>query len=408
MSYGDGSWGKVLINGIEYVRCNKMYDGKRKSFTGKTKAEVKQKIKDYETKSKKLDVSEDIAKMSFYMYCHNWLFKWRKKEIKATTLDYYESIMDNAIKGTQLGSKQIKQINETKKQTVEAWLEQCLSNYAAKHSKSTVDGLYTILNQVCKYGYGQDDFSYNYMVNVEKITEKSVSVKKVEKDSLTTEQFLKLWNEMERVNTAEFRINGAVGTYVYGLLAYALVFQGFTGLRWGEISNIKWKDINIEDKYVIIDSQFVTIKNRDNSNTNKKRLVVETDPKSRDSKRIVPLSKQALEILDKIKNRWANMCRPDSLVFSNTGRACSNSNANRLLKQMCLRQGIPIITTQQLRHTFGSILLNEDEKNLYAVSAMMGHSSPDVTYKNYIDIFEKNKAKAISIFDNINTNGNPN
>ena len=54
-----------------------------------------------------------------------------------------------------------------------------------------------------------------------------------------------------------------------------------------------------------------------------------------------------------------------------------------------------------LRHSFASILLNEDEKNLYAVSDLLGHSSSDVTYKRYIDIFEKNKINTISLFDNI-------
>lgn len=56
---------------------------------------------------------------------------------------------------------------------------------------------------------------------------------------------------------------------------------------------------------------------------------------------------------------------------------------------------------RQLRHTFASILLNQDEKNLYTVAELLGHSSPDVTYKKYIDIFEKNKIDTINIFDKL-------
>ena len=69
---------------------------------------------------------------------------------------------------------------------------------------------------------------------------------------------------------------------------------------------------------------------------------------------------------------------------------------------MCKAAKIPEVTPHELRHSFASILLNEDEDNLYTVSALLGHSSPDVTYKAYIDIFEKNKMDTIKIFDKIN------
>ena len=75
--------------------------------------------------------------------------------------------------------------------------------------------------------------------------------------------------------------------------------------------------------------------------------------------------------------------------------------ANRLLKAMCTRAGVPLATPHSLRHSFASILLNEDEKSLYAVSEMMGHSSPDVTYKKYIDIFEKKKIETMDMFNNL-------
>lgn len=68
---------------------------------------------------------------------------------------------------------------------------------------------------------------------------------------------------------------------------------------------------------------------------------------------------------------------------------------------MCKRAEVPIISPHVLRHSFASILLNEDEKNLYTVSDLLGHSSTDVTYKKYIDIFEKNKINAVKIFDGL-------
>ena len=69
---------------------------------------------------------------------------------------------------------------------------------------------------------------------------------------------------------------------------------------------------------------------------------------------------------------------------------------------MCVAAKVPIVSPHELRHTFASILLNEDVQNLYTVSELLGHSSPDITYRKYIDIFEKNKMDTIKLFDSIN------
>ena len=40
---GEGTWDKTAINGIEYERFRKTYNGKRKIFYGKTKRIVQNK-----------------------------------------------------------------------------------------------------------------------------------------------------------------------------------------------------------------------------------------------------------------------------------------------------------------------------------------------------------------------------
>jgi len=69
---------------------------------------------------------------------------------------------------------------------------------------------------------------------------------------------------------------------------------------------------------------------------------------------------------------------------------------------MCRRAGLPHVTSHELRHSFASVLVNEDEQNLYTVSKLLGHSSSDVTWKRYIHVFEKNKANTVNIFNNLN------
>ena len=219
---GEGSWGKKTINGTEYVVLTKSYNGKRKSFYGKTKSEANKKMKEYELKNKIIP-ERSTQKMSYYSYCSNWLFNWRKKNLKEKTIDYYESLLENFLKDTKLGNMQIKAINTMDKASVTRLFTEHIHGYDA--AKSTLDGLSSMLHQVCKYGYANDDFSYDLMINVEKVREETVVTKKVEKKALEYEQVAILFNEMKRKNTPEFRINGAVGTYVYGICAYALLFS---------------------------------------------------------------------------------------------------------------------------------------------------------------------------------------
>ena len=392
---GEGSWGKKTINGTEYVVLTKSYNGKRKSFYGKTKSEANKKMKEYELKNKIIP-ERSTQKMSYYSYCSNWLFNWRKKNLKEKTIDYYESLLENFLKDTKLGNMQIKAINTMDKASVTRLFTEHIHGYDA--AKSTLDGLYSMLHQVCKYGYANDDFSYDLMINVEKVREETVVTKKVEKKALEYEQVAILFNEMKRKNTPEFRINGAVGTYVYGICAYALLFSCFTGLRWGEVSCLRWKDIDYDNASIVVNKQFIVVKDRKNGGY----VTKETTVKSKDSNRIIPLCDQALEILDMTKERFGS--GDDKLIFSNTKNPLSNKNANATLDRMCKRAGLPHITSHELRHSFASVLLNEDEQNLYTVSKLLGHSSSDVTWKRYIHIFEKNKANTVNVFSKLGGN----
>ena len=53
-----------------------------------------------------------------------------------------------------------------------------------------------------------------------------------------------------------------------------------------------------------------------------------------------------------------------------------------------------------LRHSFGSYLLLDEGIDIAIVSALLGHSKTSTTYDIYIHILEKQKMKAIKIFDN--------
>lgn len=395
---GEGSWSVKRINGNTYQMYRASIDGVQKSFYGKTKKEALEKYNKYQSSVKIQSDSQDV---SFFVYAHEWLFNYKRNKIRIRTFDYYDFIINQFIKDTKLGNMSIKRLNTLNNKEAYRIFTNHLKEYTDK-SKSTLDGIYTVLNQVCKYGYIYQDFTHNFMEGVDKISEKEVKVKKKEIPALTYEEVMKLWNEMLRKNEEGNIINDAVGTYVYGIGAYALLFCCFTGLRWGEVSSLRWSDIQEEGGrcYFKVNKQYITVKDRDKNSPKKNKTII-ADPKSEKSNRYIPLSFKAMEILSLVKERFPQYDKPNHLIFSTTNNPYSSSTANRLLKAMCLRADIPQVSPHALRHSFASILLNEDDKNLYEVSDLLGHSSSDVTYKRYIDIFEKNKINAVDLFDKL-------
>ena len=395
---GEGSWTEVTIRGNKYFMYKININNKRKSFYGKTKKEALDKYKAYKDTT---PLDTDYQNTTFYDYARKWLDEFKKPTIKPTTYDYYDFIIESFIKATNVGTLTIKKINAMSNKECHR-LFQGLLNKNLDKSKSTLDGLHTVLSQIGKYGVQYEDFTHNFMDGIGKVAEKDVGTKKQKVEALEYEDVIKLWNEISRKNTEDYIVNGKVGTYVYGIGAYALLFCCYTGLRWGEVSALSWQDIQEEDGhyYFKVDKQYITIKNRD-KNVDRSYITIQGTPKSEKSNRYIPLSNRAVELLDMVKERFPKQYKPDHLIFSTTNNPYNISTANRLLKAMCIRAGVRKVSPHALRHSFASILLNEDEKNLYTVSDLLGHSSPDVTYKRYIDIFKKNKVNTVNIFDSL-------
>jgi integrase len=402
-SNGEGTWSEKNINGISYQVLTKSYEGKRKSYYGKTKKEAKTKADLFERENKLISTSE-IQSMSLYMYSHEWLFHWRNayggRQIKPKTFDYYDMIIENYLKDTPFGLYQMKNLNKLPDIYLKNMAKEHLESYKQKLSKSTIDGIYTVLKQVIKYAFDNHDIKVNFMESVSKISEDIVAKKKKERKVLSPEEVSLLWKEMLRVNTAQVHINGPVGSYVYGIGAYALLFCCFTGLRWGEVSCLRWEDIDFKNGVFSVTKQYVRLINR-NEDISAKTVTVQGTPKSKKSNRFVPLCDQALELLNLVRERFSNYYKPENLIFSTSGKPYSDSNANRLLKCMCIRSDITVVTAHELRHTFATILLNEDGQNVKAISDILGHSQESITFGVYLHSTERSRAMAMDVFSNV-------
>ena len=380
---GEGSWGKKIINGIEYQRYRKIYNGTTKEFYGRTVKEVKEKIKEFEARNMYVKKT-DVQKQTFGEYLDNWFENVRVYEVESSTYLRNEQTINYHIKDSSLYNAQI--IN------VDFELCQALINkLSEKYSRSTISKVYVILNMCFNYALTKGHIGENPMMKVKMPKESSLVKKKKEAKWLSSNDVEKLVLEAERLNTREFRIKGKVGERVYGVNAYYVILIIYTGLRIGELMALTWNDIDFKNKTLSVN------KSRAKGKVDGKTVLYVKDPKSESGTRIIPLSDRALYALRSIKE----CSKSDTdLIVTNTN---SESNITRTINRMLFRAGCEVekCGLHALRHTFGSLLL-EKGVDLKTISYLLGHSDITVTANIYLHITREKAINSIEVLNKVN------
>lgn len=175
--------------------------------------------------------------------------------------------------------------------------------------------------------------------------------------------------------TAEQKILSArFDTYVHPAYAVAALMME-TGLRIGEALSLRWTEVEIFRKRLHVRATVVRL-------ANKKQSVVQDDPKTQSSKRTVPLTPKAIQILERMRqdkqNEW---------VFNNTdGERLSYEAVRYQLKEVCRRTGIAFHGTHVFRHTFATNCYYKG-MDVKILSKLLGHSEVNVTYNTYIHLY---------------------
>lgn len=152
-----------------------------------------------------------------------------------------------------------------------------------------------------------------------------------------------------------------------------------TGLRIGELLALRWQDVDLQ-------KVFITVRQR----------VYEghfEEPKSKRSKRSVPLGPQGIELLTclrplaPIPRIW---CSRPAMVR----RSARRNLLNRQLKPVCRELGLRGANLHWLRHA-NATMLDAVGAPLGTVQALLGHSSSDVTRDTYIHAVPADARRAV-------------
>ncbi len=151
-----------------------------------------------------------------------------------------------------------------------------------------------------------------------------------------------------------------------------------TGMRLGEIVNLRWESINLEDK-------FIRIANTEDFTTKSKK------------ERIIPIGNSLLEILTEheTKNRKSS----NKYVFEKIlGIRLNEDYVSKKFKEAVREANLPDkYHFHTLRHSFASRLVQKGVP-LYVVKELMGHSDIATT-QIYSHLRQENLVEAIQVLD---------
>ena len=139
------------------------------------------------------------------------------------------------------------------------------------------------------------------------------------------------------------------------------LFSCMTGLRFGDVQRLRWKDVK----------------------RNGKHMSLEFHQQKTDTYERLPLCEDAEILLRNQKHRGEKVFEEES-----------NQKVNSVLKQWCKKVRIKKqISFHSSRHTFCVQLLSKDV-SIYTVQQLMGHSDINTT-KIYADLMSKTKVRAV-------------
>lgn len=150
----------------------------------------------------------------------------------------------------------------------------------------------------------------------------------------------------------------------------------YTGLRIGEISGLKWEDINFSTKSLEVKRTIERIRNVDPNKKGKTELIAST-PKSDTSNRIIPIPDFLIFLLEQFKSCDCYY------ILSNSEKLYDPRQYESFYERFLKRYEIKYVNFHTLRHTFATRSI-EAKMDVKTLSEILGHSSVEITLKLYV------------------------
>ena len=353
---------------------------KRKSFYGKTKKEVKEKMDNY-----KLLNPIGAAAINEYTvatWFNYWIWNIKKRDIKPTTFARYESVYRTHIEGSEIANIPLYKL---KLNNIQAYYNKLLDNGTPIATIKQINSkLKTCLDSAEKNNY----IEKNYCKLVEIPTD--TKDKKIEVFSVDQQ---KQFAETVKGHKLEL------------LFLTALC----TGLRIGEISGLKWSDIDFDNHTLTVNRTVERVALFDKDGKRHYETIEQT-PKTSNGFRTVPIVSYIFNSLlehkvqqDAIKREIPNFNEYDLVFCDKKGYYLNPNSITGAFHRIQNKMNIPKdehIKFHGLRKTFATRLF---EKGVppKTVQTLLGHSDIEITLNIYTQVMENKKVEAINELESI-------
>ncbi len=340
----DGRWearyvkGRELSGKIKYGFCY-----------GRTYREAKDKVTriKLELLSEKMP-SAVTSKHRFSFYCDEWL-RVKRDGVRDSTYIKYETILRKHIK-PKLGTCFPAGINDA---AVEVFTHEILTE--DKLSAKTVQDILSVLRSVVKYAskhstvpFVQIDISYP------KDTRKETRVLSRDEQKRFVSYLL------DDTDSCKF-----------GVLLMLL-----TGIRIGELSALKWKDINIAEKTIHISATLQRLHNADNDGEKRTKILIGT-PKSSTSVRTIPMTDYTVNLCKRMERS------DEAYILTGTADYMDPRTLQYRIGKYTKACDLEGVHAHTLRHTFATRAV-EVGFEIKSLSEVLGHANTTITLERYV------------------------
>lgn len=383
-------------NGTYYYRWQDK-KGERHYLYAKSLAELRQKEEDVQR-----DIVDGIKTEAKYTTVNEMFDLWAqlKKGLKNNTFENYKYMYNQFVR-PGFGKYRIQSI---KKSDVKRFYNNLADDKGLQ--ASTIDSIHTILHQVFDMAVDDDYIRNNPTNNVLKELKKSHCFKTEKRRGLTQDE--------QALFLSFLRKNHE---YAHWYPVFAVMVG--TGLRAGEVTGLRWCDIDLDEGIIDVNHTLVNYAHRDESGKGRCYFNVNT-PKTEAGNRQIPM-------LDFVKKAFLEEKRnqeilgisckviidgyTDFIFVNRFGEAQNLGNLNKAIKRIIrdcndeqfLKDDqpkvlLPNFSCHSLRHTFTTRMC-EAGINIKVIQDTLGHKDISTTMNIYADVTKDLKKKEFKGLD---------
>lgn len=394
---------RVLKEG-EYQRANGTFEykwrdkrGKRHSIYAKTLDELRDKEKEVLR-----NVLDGIRAENRELTINDLFYLWKqiKRGLKDNTFQNYCYMYQTFVEPDFGLSK----IHDLKRSEVRAFYNQLADEHHMK--ANTIDSIHTVLHQVLELGVEDDYLRYNPSDNALRELKKAHNNDSPKRKALTMEE--------QRI-FEEFLSKPGPYNHWYPIFTVML----WTGMRVGEVTGLRWCDIDMDDGLIDVNHTLVYYDKRDGEKKGCKFAV--NTPKTEAGRRqipMLPIVKDAFIMERNFQEEWNINCvasidgYTDFIFVNRFGMTQHQGTLNKALRRIIRdcnyaildnRQSgeevvtLPKFSNHSLRHTFATRIC-EAGVNIKAIQDILGHADAETTMNIYTDATKELKCSEMAIF----------